>query len=135
MGAYRDNEGKPWVLPVVKKVSGRAVLMRPSVSSVTRVTHKATAFPSLPSPRVACGGYSGTSRSPLMLNTTDALPCRIVCAPAPSNQTTPHQAKAILQDQQDIDHEYLSIVGLPDFTKSSAKLIFGADSPAIKEDR
>jgi len=63
VGAYRDNNGKPWVLPVVKK------------------------------------------------------------------------AKALLQEQPDIDHEYLSIVGLPDFTKPSAKLIFGADSSAIKEDR
>jgi hypothetical protein len=45
------------------------------------------------------------------------------------------QAKALLQEQDNIDHEYLSIVGLPEFTKASAKLIFGADSPAIKENR
>ncbi|XP_006352160.1 aspartate aminotransferase, cytoplasmic [Solanum tuberosum] len=31
--------------------------------------------------------------------------------------------------------EYLSITGLADFNKLSAKLIFGADSPAIKENR
>ncbi|KAH0652673.1 hypothetical protein KY289_030351 [Solanum tuberosum] len=31
--------------------------------------------------------------------------------------------------------EYLSIIGLADFNKLSAKLIFGADSPAIKENR
>ena len=45
------------------------------------------------------------------------------------------QAKAILQEQEDIDHEYLSITGLPDFTKASAQLIFGKDSPAIKDNR
>uniref|UniRef100_A0A6N2JYF4 Aminotransferase class I/classII large domain-containing protein n=1 Tax=Salix viminalis TaxID=40686 RepID=A0A6N2JYF4_SALVM len=31
--------------------------------------------------------------------------------------------------------EYLPIVGLADFNKLSAKLIFGADSPAIQENR
>ncbi|KAL5074939.1 hypothetical protein RYX36_013923, partial [Vicia faba] len=31
--------------------------------------------------------------------------------------------------------EYIPIVGLPDFNKLSAKLIFGADSPAIQENR
>jgi aspartate aminotransferase len=45
------------------------------------------------------------------------------------------QAKAILQDQENIDHEYLSITGLPDFTTASPRLIFGPDSPAIKENR
>ena len=45
------------------------------------------------------------------------------------------QAKAQLQALDDIDHEYLSITGLPDFTSASAKLIFGPDSPAIKENR
>ncbi|XP_019055992.1 PREDICTED: aspartate aminotransferase, cytoplasmic-like isoform X2 [Nelumbo nucifera] len=31
--------------------------------------------------------------------------------------------------------EYLPITGLADFNKLSAKLIFGADSPAIQENR
>lgn len=63
VGAYRDNTGKPWVLPVVSKV--------------------------------------------------DSL---IVADPT-------------------ANHEYLPITGLPDFTKSAAKLILGPDSPAIKENR
>jgi aspartate aminotransferase len=45
------------------------------------------------------------------------------------------QAKALLQEQPDLDHEYLSITGLPEFTSASAQLIFGKDSPAIKEGR
>lgn len=45
------------------------------------------------------------------------------------------QAKALLQEQENIDHEYLSITGLSDFTTASPKLIFGESSPAIKENR
>jgi len=62
-GTYRGNDGKPWVLPVVKKATER-LLKDPSY-----------------------------------------------------------------------DHEYLSITGLPEFTSAAAKLILGADSPAIAEGR
>ncbi|KAK9463318.1 pyridoxal phosphate-dependent transferase [Lipomyces oligophaga] len=62
VGAYRDDTGKPWVLPVVRKVDG------------------------------------------------------------------------ILKDDPALDHEYLPITGLPDFTASSAKLVLG-ESSAIAEDR
>ena len=34
-----------------------------------------------------------------------------------------------------LDHEYLPITGLPEFTSAAAKLILGADSPAIAEGR
>ncbi|KAK4702646.1 hypothetical protein P7C70_g3576, partial [Phenoliferia sp. Uapishka_3] len=63
VGAYRDNDGKPYVLPVVRK------------------------------------------------------------------------AKMIIAADNTLDHEYLPIAGLPSFTSASAKLIFGADSTAIKEGR
>ncbi|GJN87222.1 hypothetical protein Rhopal_000167-T1 [Rhodotorula paludigena] len=63
VGAYRDNNGKPFVLPVVRK------------------------------------------------------------------------AKQILANDDSLDHEYLPIGGLPAFTNATGKLIFGADSPAIKEGR
>ncbi|KAK4058354.1 Aspartate aminotransferase, cytoplasmic [Microbotryomycetes sp. JL221] len=63
VGAYRDNAGKPFVLPVVRK------------------------------------------------------------------------AKKILADDDTLDHEYLPIAGLPTFTSATSKLIFGADSKAIKEGR
>ncbi|KAJ6002551.1 hypothetical protein N7451_005098 [Penicillium sp. IBT 35674x] len=63
IGAYRDNNAKPWVLPVVKKAD-------------------------------------------------DAI----------HNDPT-------------LNHEYLSIGGLPDLTAAAQKLIVGADSPAIKEKR
>ena len=49
--------------------------------------------------------------------------------------SAPIKAKALLQEQPDLDHEYLSITGLPEFTSASAQLIFGKDSPAIKEGR
>ncbi|KAH8106744.1 aspartate aminotransferase [Cristinia sonorae] len=63
VGAYRDDDSKPWVLPVVKK------------------------------------------------------------------------ATELLLTDPDIDHEYLPITGLPQFTSAAAKLILGRDSPAILEDR
>ncbi|KAH8809060.1 pyridoxal phosphate-dependent transferase [Xylogone sp. PMI_703] len=63
IGAYRDDNAKPWVLPVVKK------------------------------------------------------------------------ADEILRNDPSLNHEYLPIAGLPDFTNAAAKLMLGADSPAIKESR
>ncbi|KAF9382791.1 Aspartate aminotransferase, cytoplasmic, partial [Podila verticillata] len=63
VGAYRTEEGKPWVLPVVKK------------------------------------------------------------------------ADHILVNDDNLDHEYLPILGLESFRKASAKLILGADSKAIAEGR
>ncbi|KAJ8588910.1 aspartate aminotransferase [Rhizopogon salebrosus TDB-379] len=63
VGAYRDNDNKPWVLPVIK-----------------RATH-------------------------------------------------------ILLNDPTIDHEYLPITGLPEFTAGAAKLILGTGSPAIEEGR
>ncbi|KDQ60719.1 hypothetical protein JAAARDRAFT_31694 [Jaapia argillacea MUCL 33604] len=63
VGAYRDDDNKPWVLPVVKKVN------------------------------------------------------------------------EILLNDPAVDHEYLPITGLPEYTAAAAKLILGADSPAIKEER
>ncbi|KAL2369730.1 aspartate aminotransferase [Blastomyces gilchristii SLH14081] len=63
IGAYRDNNAKPWILPVVKK------------------------------------------------------------------------ADEILRNDPNLNHEYLPIAGLPEFTSAAQKLILGADSPAIKEKR
>ncbi|TVY32202.1 Aspartate aminotransferase, cytoplasmic [Lachnellula subtilissima] len=69
IGAYRDNNAKPWVLPVVKKLN--------------------------------------------------VLP----------------QADNILHSDPDLNHEYLPIAGLQSFTSGAAKLILGADSPALAEKR
>ena len=63
VGAYRTDEGKPWVLPVVKRAE-----------------------------------------------------------------------KQIVADST-LDHEYLPIDGLSEFTEASARLVLGKDSPAIKENR
>ncbi|KAG5455819.1 MAG: hypothetical protein BJ554DRAFT_4629 [Olpidium bornovanus] len=62
VGAYRDDEGKPWVLPVVHKVE-------------QRIANEA------------------------------------------------------------VEHEYLPIEGLASFTSAAAKLVLGANSPAIRENR
>lgn len=63
LAAYRTDEGKPWVLPVVKKVE-----------------------------------------------------------------------KIIVNDDR-LNHEYLPILGLPEFRSSASKIALGDDSPAILEDR
>lgn len=63
IGAYRDDNAKPWILPVVKK------------------------------------------------------------------------ADDILHDDPNVNHEYLPIAGLPEFGPAAQRLVFGADSPAIREKR
>ncbi|KAF4285626.1 hypothetical protein CNMCM8689_004292 [Aspergillus fumigatus] len=63
IGAYRDNNAKPWILPVVKK------------------------------------------------------------------------ADEAIRNDPNLNHEYLPIKGLPDFTSAAQKLIVGADSAAIREKR
>ncbi|KAM7509527.1 hypothetical protein LguiA_019980 [Lonicera macranthoides] len=45
------------------------------------------------------------------------------------------RAEQMLVNDQSRVKEYLPIIGLADFNKLSAKLIFGADSPAIQENR
>ncbi|KAJ7740715.1 aspartate amino-transferase [Mycena maculata] len=63
VGAYRDDDNKPWILPVVK------------------------------------------------------------------------EATRILLNDETLDHEYLPITGLPEFTTAAAKLILGPSSPALAEGR
>ncbi|KAG6850528.1 hypothetical protein H0H93_012144 [Arthromyces matolae] len=75
VGAYRDDDNKPWVLPVVQKD---------------------------PKLIAAIGLF---------------------------------QASELILKDTSLDHEYLPITGLPSFTSAAAKLILGAASPAIQEDR
>jgi aspartate aminotransferase len=42
------------------------------------------------------------------------------------------KATALLLNDETIDHEYLPILGLPEYTSAAAKLILGADSPALE---
>lgn len=95
VGAYRDDNAKPWVLPVVKKVRE---------------------FP-------AGSEHSYTSAVNLELP-------RILWLTNPSIQ-----ADAIMRDDPELNHEYLPIAGLQSFTSAAARLILGADSPAIREQR
>ena len=45
------------------------------------------------------------------------------------------QAEELLHKDPKLNHEYLPIAGLADFTTAAQKLILGADSPAIKDKR
>lgn len=42
--------------------------------------------------------------------------------------------KLITHDDR-LNHEYLPILGLPEFRSSASKIVLGDDSPAIREDR
>lgn len=53
----------------------------------------------------------------------------------PSEPSVAAQATALLLNDPAVDHEYLPITGLPQFTEAAAKLILGPDSPAITEGR
>lgn len=44
-------------------------------------------------------------------------------------------AENLLQNSSSYNHEYLPIAGLPEFTSAAAKVVLGADSKAIAEDR
>ena len=39
----------------------------------------------------------------------------------------------ILLKDTSLDHEYLPITGMPEFTSAAAKLLFGPDSAALRE--
>jgi aspartate aminotransferase len=52
-----------------------------------------------------------------------------------SKLTSHPQADDILHSDPELNHEYLPIAGLADFTSASQRLILGADSPAISEKR
>lgn len=45
------------------------------------------------------------------------------------------QADDLLRQDPNLNHEYLPIAGLAEFTTASQKLILGGDSPALKEKR
>jgi aspartate aminotransferase len=45
------------------------------------------------------------------------------------------QATRILLSDESLDHEYLPITGLPEFTSAAAKLILGPASPALADGR
>ncbi|KAI9710094.1 MAG: Aspartate aminotransferase, cytoplasmic [Bogoriella megaspora] len=82
IGAYRGDDAKPWILPVVKKVD------------------------------------LDLSRVSVWLGKLIWL-----------------QADKLVHEDPDLNHEYLPIAGLSDFTSASQKLILGASSPAIQEKR
>lgn len=45
------------------------------------------------------------------------------------------QADDLLRNDPSLNHEYLPIAGLAEFTAAAQKLMLGAESPAIKEKR
>jgi aspartate aminotransferase len=49
--------------------------------------------------------------------------------------SAPPQAEEVLRNDPNLNHEYLPIAGLPEFTSASQKLLLGSDNPAIKEKR
>lgn len=83
IGAYRDNNAQPWVLPVVKKVNNYIMASIPE------------------------GSWAHNSL----------------------------KAEELLRKDPKLNHEYLPIAGLADFTTAAQKLILGADSPAVKDKR
>jgi aspartate aminotransferase len=122
VGAYRDNEGKPFVLPVVRKVSfsqlGRIRARREDGGRRRmRRAERGVEAAGLALARRGAGAVPGGVHGVLTHCTRRA------------------QAKQILASDDSIDHEYLPIAGLPSFVSATSKLIFGADSRAIKEDR
>ena len=45
------------------------------------------------------------------------------------------QATQILLNDPDLDHEYLGILGLPEYTSAAARLMLGGESAALSSSR
>lgn len=45
------------------------------------------------------------------------------------------KVEKIIAEDHSLNHEYLPILGLPEFRSSASKIALGADSPAISENR
>lgn len=45
------------------------------------------------------------------------------------------KVEMMIAKNTDLNHEYLPILGLPDFRANSSRIALGEDSPAIKENR
>nr|CAA63894.1 aspartate aminotransferase [Lotus japonicus] len=102
--------------PTASSGSVFAHLVRAPEDPILGVT---VAFNKDPSPvklNLGVGAYRTEEGKPLVLNVVRKAQHQIVNDPSRNK-------------------EYLPIVGLADFNKLSAKLIFGADSPAIQENR
>jgi aspartate aminotransferase len=94
IGAYRDDNAKPWVLPVVKKVRSSPILDGSNARS------------------------GGPNPGLFLVASANRL-----------------QADELIRNDPNLNHEYLPIKGLAEYTTAAQKLIIGADSPAIAENR
>ncbi len=45
------------------------------------------------------------------------------------------KVEKMIADDHSLNHEYLPILGLPEFRSSASKIALGEDSPAIKDNR
>jgi aspartate aminotransferase len=103
IGAYRDDNAKPWVLPVVKKVC-------PEFPLTGHELRNSFSVPDIPGS------------------------CALIFS---NKQANPHaiQADDLIRNDPNLNHEYLPIKGLAEYTTAAQKLIIGAQSPAIAENR
>ncbi|KAF4342516.1 aspartate aminotransferase [Fusarium beomiforme] len=150
IGAYRDENAKPWVLPVVKKPHSLASLKPQIAYNTCIVFRERIAFKhglarmTLPK-RIR-------SRSSLLHNPRiiaifrswgQQLSTMRCLDPSPANMrhNMPRQprrhglADEILRNDPELNHEYAPIAGIPSFTSKAAELVFGVDSTAISEKR
>lgn len=128
IGAYRDDNAKPWVLPVVKKVSG-----------VHTRTHKSLPSSFIPSSPLSVSCVSLPSWSPpYLLPPPSSRPRPPPLRPsirAKLKRKNPVQADQVLRDDPDLNHEYAPIAGVANFTSKAAELMLGSDSPALMDKR
>ena len=117
IGAYRDDNAKPWVLPVVKKV-------RSSHGSLHGPLHGTL-------PWVPAMGSSANSRSSVDRASGGSGPN----SGFSDDSADRPQADELIRNDPNLNHEYLPIKGLAEYTTAAQKLIIGADSPAIAENR
>ncbi|PCD44011.1 hypothetical protein AU210_003093 [Fusarium oxysporum f. sp. radicis-cucumerinum] len=109
IGAYRDENAKPWVLPVVKKIAYTCIAL-----------HERIALQAFPYPDDA------SEADPFKLHFPQCAAWILLMQLC---------ADEILRNDPELNHEYAPIAGIASFTSKAAELVFGADSAAISEKR
>lgn len=87
---------------------------------------------------LGAGTYRDDDSNPWVLPVVKRVSPRTTCLRSCSiidSDPIGHQATELLLNNPALDHEYLPITGLPEFTSAAARLILGGDSLAITENR
>ncbi|KAF4440051.1 aspartate aminotransferase [Fusarium austroafricanum] len=148
IGAYRDENAKPWVLPVVKKCIALPRTQCPARVTLSKRIRSSSSLLRNPPIIAIFVWVMGVSISQcatwillMQICVTTYQNCPAATALRKSSvlefelTRRASQADEILRNDPELNHEYAPIAGIASFTSKAAELVFGADSAAIQEKR